>query len=140
MRTADIMGLCLLSDRRKARVSSLDVLGTRRLAIAMALAGNPRLIVMDEPTRGLEGPQAKKIAGIIKRCGRQAILSTHDLDLAGTFDDPGNQALVLDSGHLIGLESVADGLRRYQKTIEARLKGSVPPAYQPHQATRSHSR
>ncbi|KAI9327884.1 hypothetical protein BDR26DRAFT_874694 [Obelidium mucronatum] len=56
----------------------------RRLSIAMAMAGNPKLIFLDEPTTGLDPEVRRQIWGIIKeaRKGRTIILTTHAMEEA----------------------------------------------------------
>lgn len=57
----------------------------RRILIASALMGDPRLIIADEPTPGLDAHTARRVAGHFKElaCGGAAVLLiTHDLELA----------------------------------------------------------
>lgn len=58
----------------------------RRVAIAAVLAADPAVLVMDEPTAGLDAPGRMAIAGTLERLsdhGRTVVLLTHDAELAG---------------------------------------------------------
>ena len=57
----------------------------RRILIASALMGEPKLVIADEPTPGLEFPTARRVAGHLKEIaenGAAVLLITHDLELA----------------------------------------------------------
>jgi energy-coupling factor transporter ATP-binding protein EcfA2 len=74
---------------------------TRRLvALAAALVCGPQLLILDEPTAGLDGGSRRRVSDVIlaRRAQGTAVLAvTHDLGFAaGTLD----RALVLDGGHL----------------------------------------
>lgn len=63
----------------------------QRVMVAIGLALSPRLLIADEPTRGLD-PETKKqiidlIAGLIRKEHSSMLLITHDLELAGRFAD-----------------------------------------------------
>lgn len=62
----------------------------QRLAIAQALLGDPGLLIMDEPTGGLDPEAVEAFAGLLKRLkaeGKTILLSTHVLPLAETLCD-----------------------------------------------------
>ncbi len=74
----------------------------KRVAVARALAGDPALLIYDEPTAGLDPTSAAQIAALLRSAhdearerGRTTLVITHDLGaFAGMFD----MALVLDRG------------------------------------------
>ena len=124
-RTADLLAVCHLSGHGAAAVSSLDSLHSHLLSLATALAHDPWLIVADEPTRGLAGPQVREVADVLLRCGAQIVLSTHDMTFATLMADghPTFEALVLDGGALAAQCPLSEGVSRYDALIDAALNG-----------------
>ena len=61
----------------------------RRVAIAKAIASKPRVLILDEPTAGLDGATADEVVATIKgicaESGMSVVAITHDLDVAGKF-------------------------------------------------------
>jgi len=73
----------------------------QRLALERALLHNPRLLLLDEPFTGLDGPSTAALATRLTRLaadGRLVILATHEVDLA---DDVLTRALILRDGRLV---------------------------------------
>ena len=74
------------------------------LALAIVLASRPKVLLLDEPTRGLDYPTKTKLAGILAdlaRAGHAIMLATHDVELAA---DLATRVIVLADGDV-----VADG-------------------------------
>jgi ABC-2 type transport system ATP-binding protein len=72
-----------LSERRNSRFSSYSLGMKQRLAIGAALLGNPRVLVLDEPTNGLDPVGIAEMRELIKdlhRQGHTIILASHLLD------------------------------------------------------------
>lgn len=87
-----------LSERRTARVRELSGGMKRRLIIARALLGNPRLLILDEPTTGLD-PQVRlliwdKLRNLIKS-GVTILLTTHYMEEAYQIADT---IVIMDKG------------------------------------------
>ncbi len=77
------------------------------LALAVILAGGPRVLLLDEPTRGLDYPAKHRLVAILRELATQGhaiILATHDVELVAEVAD---RVLVLAEGEL-----VADGPAR----------------------------
>jgi energy-coupling factor transport system ATP-binding protein len=75
-----------------------------RAALAAVLVGNPRVILLDEPTRGMDGFQKQQLASLLRALrarGACIVLSTHDVELAASL---ANRVVLLGQG-----EVVADG-------------------------------
>jgi len=101
----ELIELVKLVEKRKARVGTLSGGQKQRLAMACALAGNPDLLFLDEPTTGLD-PQARRqlwdLVEGLKRSGRTVILTTHYMDEAERLCD---RIAVMDKGKVIATGS-----------------------------------
>ncbi|MEI6361055.1 MAG: alpha/beta fold hydrolase [Actinomycetes bacterium] len=83
----------------------------QRLGIAQAMLGKPDLLMLDEPTNGLDPPQIKEMRDVLHRYaaeGRTVIISSHMLsEVEQTCTD----VVVMHRGRLVGAGSVEDLLR-----------------------------
>lgn len=68
-----------LLDKRRATVASLSGGMRQRLGLAIALAGDPELLLLDEPTAGLDPGERRRIYDVLAAIGERAVvlLSTH---------------------------------------------------------------
>lgn len=89
----------------KTRCRRLSGGQKRRLALALALVGNPSLVFLDEPTAGMD-PQARlatwEIIRDLKRNGATVLLTTHLMDEAERLSD---RVAIIDHGRLIALDT-----------------------------------
>ncbi|HLZ62637.1 MAG TPA: ABC transporter ATP-binding protein [Ktedonosporobacter sp.] len=97
-----------LSEASKTRCRRLSGGQKRRLALAVALIGNPRLVFLDEPTAGMD-PQARlatwEIIRDLKSHGVTILLTTHLMDEAERLAD---RVAIIDHGRLITLDTTAN--------------------------------
>ena len=80
------------------------------LAISILLSAHPRVIVLDEPTRGLDYEAKKKLVKILKEIAasdRTVLLATHDVELVAELSD---RVLFIADGELISDGNVAEAL------------------------------
>jgi lipooligosaccharide transport system ATP-binding protein len=100
-RADELLEFAQLSERADAEVEELSGGMQRRLLIARALVNDPELLVLDEPTTGLD-PQARHLVWErlrrLKRSGKTLLLTTHYMEEAAQLCD---QIVVLDHGHVI---------------------------------------
>jgi ABC-2 type transport system ATP-binding protein len=90
-----------LFDRRKSRFSSYSLGMKQRLAIAAALMGNPKVLVLDEPTNGLDPVGIAEIRELIvelKNAGHTVIMASHLLD---EVEKVCTHAAILKTGNII---------------------------------------
>jgi ABC-2 type transport system ATP-binding protein len=94
-----------LTEAAKTRYRRLSGGQKRRLALAVALVGFPRLVFLDEPTTGMD-PQARlatwEIIRELKRQGVTILLTTHLMDEAERLAD---RVAIIDHGRLIALDT-----------------------------------
>jgi ABC-2 type transport system ATP-binding protein len=93
-RVLDEMGL---ADRAKTRVRKLSGGMRQRLALAQALLGDPELVILDEPTVGLDPDQRMRFRTLVSRLGedRTVLLSTHQTEDVAALCE---RVVVLGSG------------------------------------------
>jgi len=108
-----VIELANLSDYASTKVKTLSGGTTRRLGIAQALLGFPELILLDEPTAGLDIEERNKLKSVLARIksSNLVLISTHSIeDIIGLCD----RALVIHKGRLIyngKIEDIADFAR-----------------------------
>lgn len=99
-----------LFDRRKSRFSTFSLGMKQRLAIAAALLGSPKVLVLDEPTNGLDPVGIAEIRNLIvelKKNGHTIIMASHLLD---EVEKVCTHVAILKSGTLITTGDVDDVL------------------------------
>ncbi len=99
----------------------------QRIVIALALAGNPRLIIADEPTTALDvSIQAQIIAllkGLCRNHGTAVMLITHDM---GVIAETADRVAVMYSGRIVEIGPVRDVIHRAAHPYTSGLMGSIP--------------
>src|SRR5256712_3249439 len=90
-----------LTEHRTARIRTLSGGMKRRLMLARALLNDPRLLVLDEPTTGLD-PQARRLVleriRPLKRQGTTLLLTTHYMEEAAQLCD---RLIIMDGGRIV---------------------------------------
>jgi lipooligosaccharide transport system ATP-binding protein len=117
-RVPDLLGFMRLEEKADARVSQLSGGMKRRLVIARALIAEPEVVILDEPTTGLD-PQARvmiwKQLLDLKARGKTMLLTTHYMDEAQRLCD---RIIIIDHGEILD-EGTPDEL------ISRHVKGHV---------------
>ena len=77
---------------------------TQRVSMAGALVGNPKVIILDEPTVGLDPKQVTEIRALIKRLGKDhtVILSSHILSEVSQICD---RVIIINKGEIIAIDT-----------------------------------
>jgi ABC-type branched-subunit amino acid transport system ATPase component len=90
-----------LADRAHTPASALSYGEQRRVEIARALAANPKLLLLDEPTAGMNPPEAAEVARLVRDVrqeGRSVLLVEHNVRLVMELCD---RITVLNFGKVI---------------------------------------
>ena len=125
-RTAEVLEQCGLTDTGNRIIGQLSKGYRQRVGIADALVHNPDLLVLDEPTIGLDPHQLREIRDLIRQLGsrRTVLLSTHILSEAEAIC---HRVLIMDRGRIVASDTPADLHRRLAGTeIDCEL--IAPPA------------
>lgn len=116
-----LTGLDALAGRRAARLSGGE---RRRLAFALAMIGNPELLLIDEPTTGMDAASRQAFWATLqelKRQGRSILLTTHYLEEAERTAD---RVLVLHAGHLLA-DGTPEALRAQVGGARVRFRAGL---------------
>ena len=103
-RVNDVLLQVGLEDRAKERVKKYSNGMKQRLLIARALLHKPKVLFLDEPTRGLDPKVAREIRAFVSGLARQGVtvfLTTHYMEEA---DQLCNRVAILDSGRIVALD------------------------------------
>jgi lipooligosaccharide transport system ATP-binding protein len=122
-RAAELLDFVQLADRRGSRVDPLSGGMKRRLTIARALVNRPELLLLDEPTTGLD-PQARHLLWDrlyeLKLQGVTLVLTTHYMDEAEQLCD---RLVVMDQAEIVAEGSPRELIDKYvtREVVEVRL-------------------
>ncbi len=119
----ELLEFAQLTDKAKEKVSALSGGMKRRLTIARGLVNEPRVLLLDEPTTGLD-PQARHILWDrlfrLKEQGVTLVVTTHFMDEAEQLCD---RLVVMDAGRIVAEGAPQELIRRYssREVVEARF-------------------
>ncbi|MCP2165109.1 ABC transporter ATP-binding protein [Goodfellowiella coeruleoviolacea] len=122
-KAVELMEFAQLSDRAEDQVEPLSGGMKRRLTIARSLVNDPELLLLDEPTIGLD-PQARHLLWDrlyqLRHAGVTLILTTHYMDEAEQLCD---RLVVMDGGRIVAEGSPAELIARYstREVLELRF-------------------
>jgi lipooligosaccharide transport system ATP-binding protein len=122
-RATELLEFSLLSERSDERIQGLSGGMRRRLLISRALMGDPELVVLDEPTTGLD-PQARlAVWGALDRLRRRGVtllLTTHYMEEAERLCD---RLVIMDEGRIVTDGKPSDLVRDHvgREVLELKL-------------------
>ncbi len=124
-RAAELLGLVGLGGRGEVVARNLPYGDQRRLEIARALGGDPTLLLLDEPTAGMNPNETVDMMALIRKLrselGLSILLIEHDMRLVMGISD---RICVLDHGERIA-EGTPEEIRANPRVIEAYLGAPV---------------
>lgn len=119
----ELLEFAQLEEKRDVKVEALSGGMKRRLTIARALVSEPEILMLDEPTTGLD-PQARHILWDrlfrLKEMGVTLLLTTHFMDEAEQLCQ---RLIVMDKGKIMAEDSPAELIRKYvtKEVLELRF-------------------
>ena len=122
----EIINLCQISDFKNQQHSKISGGQRQRLLLAIALCNDPEILLLDEPTTGLD-PQARRhlweVIKKIKENGKSIILTTHYMEEAGELCD---QIAIMDRGKIIASGSPRKLLEQHFTAVSIALPSLTP--------------
>ena len=109
----DLLERVGLLDRAKSRVNELSGGQHQRFAVAASLVNDPELVILDEPTTGLDPQSRHHLWDLVRDVGGQSVtvvLTTHYMEEAETLCD---RVAIMDHGRLLAVDSprnLVDGM------------------------------
>jgi lipooligosaccharide transport system ATP-binding protein len=128
-RADELLEFVQLDERADSKVEPLSGGMKRRLTIARSLVNDPDLLLLDEPTTGLD-PQARHLVWDrlfrLKQRGATLVLTTHYMDEAEQLCD---RLVVMDKGKIVAEGSPLELIRRYstREVVELRFRAGPQP-------------
>ena len=121
-KAAELLEFAQLSEKASEKVQALSGGMKRRLTIARGLINEPRILLLDEPTTGLD-PQARHILWDrlfrLKEQGVTLVLTTHFMDEAEQLCD---RLIVMDHGQIVAEGSPRELIRRFSSREVAEVR------------------
>jgi ABC-2 type transport system ATP-binding protein len=111
----DVIDMLHLEERIDSFISSLSKGMRQRVGLAQALLHDPEVLILDEPTIGLDPAQIKEVRNMIQEIGRErtVMLSTHILSEAQQICD---RVLIINKGHIVAEDA--------PEQLQARITGA----------------
>jgi gliding motility-associated transport system ATP-binding protein len=125
-RVGEVMDLCGVTEVRKKMISSLSKGYRQRVGLADALVHRPKLLILDEPTNGLDPNQIRQVRALIKQLGAQhtILLSTHILP---EVEAACQRVIIIDNGKIKASDTPENLQQRLRSAgaVEAELNGDT---------------
>ncbi|MBF0427156.1 MAG: ATP-binding cassette domain-containing protein [Magnetococcales bacterium] len=126
-RLEELLTFARLTDRRRQQVRTLSGGMKRRLVLARCLVAEPELVILDEPTTGLD-PQARHLIWqrlrTLKERGVTLLLTTHYMEEAARLCD---RLLVMNHGRILDLGTPRDLITRHVEPQVVEIRGRLAP-------------
>ncbi len=127
-RIAEMIELTGLGDEQHKKIGALSKGYRQRVGLAQALIHDPSILILDEPTTGLDPNQLEEIRALIRQVGREktVILSSHIMQ---EVEAVCNRVIIIKKGEIIadgGIDSIkSSGVKRTQIVV-AEFNAKVP--------------
>ena len=126
---SEAMDICSLAEVERKMISTLSKGYKQRVGLADALVNKPDLLILDEPTNGLDPNQIRQSRELIKRLGERhtILISTHILS---EVEMTCGRVIIIDRGKIRASDSPQNLIRRLRKpgSVILEMKGRVEPA------------
>src|SRR5215467_5328217 len=125
-RVADVMDRCFVSDMQHRLIGKLSKGYRQRVGLAQALLGDPEVLILDEPTIGLDPKQIAEIRALIRSLAGEhtVILSTHILPEVSMVCDG---VIIINRGRIVAQGTESELVQQVFPTarIEVRVAGAT---------------
>ena len=123
-RVGDVLELCSLRDREKSLIGALSKGYRQRVGLADALVHDPDLLILDEPTIGLDPNQIRQVRELIKNLGgkRTVLISTHILPEVEIMC---SRVIVIHKGQIRASDTAENLLKNHRATGSMRLEAKA---------------
>ena len=123
-RLGEVIDVCRLGDYRKTQIGKLSKGFRQRVGIAQAIIHQPQVLVLDEPTIGIDPIQVVETRKLIQELGRDqtVVLSSHILPEVSMICD---RVLIINEGHIVAEDmpkNLAEGLQGVER-LEVEIGG-----------------
>lgn len=111
----------------RQKIASLSQGNKRKVGLIQALMHRPELIILDEPSGGLDPLVQQELYAILRDCrahGQTVFLSSHNLAEVEKICD---RVGIIRNGRIAAVEKIADLQTRSLRNVEIRFAGPVPP-------------
>jgi ABC-type multidrug transport system ATPase subunit len=123
-RVSEVLTLVGLAEQKNKRVTTFSKGMRQRVLFAQALLAKPSLLIMDEPTNGLDPFWMQEFANLIKQIkeeGHMVVFSTHQLEIA---DDVADHIVFMNHGRNVG-DSPTEDFRQQFGSLHAAFRHSL---------------
>jgi ABC-2 type transport system ATP-binding protein len=116
-----------LAERQHDRVRVYSTGMKQRLGIGRAMLGRPRLLILDEPTNGMDPEGTQEVLSFLREKVRQdgltIFVSSHLMSEIEEFCD---SVFVINRGHLVASGSVKELLKPHERIVRVTFQGRMP--------------
>ncbi|MBO3700153.1 gliding motility-associated ABC transporter ATP-binding subunit GldA [Roseivirga sp. E12] len=122
-RISEMVALCGLTVEQNKKIGTLSKGYRQRVGLAQALIHDPSVLILDEPTTGLDPNQLVEIRNLIKEISRDktVILSTHIMQEVKALC---NRVIIIDKGNIVANDTV-ENLTESQQVLRVELQAPV---------------
>ncbi len=116
-RIEEVINLIGLTPEKNKKISQLSKGYRQRVGLAAALLHNPEVLILDEPTTGLDPNQLADIRNLIKEIGKTktVLLSTHIMQEVEAMCD---RVIIINKGEIVADKKLEDLLKNQEQIIE----------------------
>ena len=122
-RIEEVLELVELKGREKDKVGKYSLGMKQRLGLALTLLHKPKVLILDEPTNGLDPAGIKKLRDILKEISHQegvaVFVSSHILSEMQLMCD---RVAVLDNGKIVKVEKISDTNEEKEEAVEIKVR------------------
>ncbi|MFQ6027328.1 MAG: ABC transporter ATP-binding protein [Dehalococcoidia bacterium] len=122
----DLLEQVGLADKASSRVNQLSGGQKQRFTVAASLVNDPELVILDEPTTGLDPQSRRNIWALIEQIHQRdvtVVLTTHYMEEAEALCQ---RVAIMDRGRLVAVDTPPNLIKRIDTTYTVKLISSIP--------------